>query len=280
MARRLSKAGIAGAALLVALVVAVSGAGAQDGTTEETLPGTTDTTGPVDEGEPSVISAGPEDDAALIAQLQGALDDVGADLSPLGATDAASLLDAARQATTDAGLEPGGGSSLTGPCLGFALSLDESGTVIDGAADFDPAGPPVDLLDGGQAFTADNPYHVDFKGLVVYAGSYTAGPPLDHSWHVEMYGTKLLDGGDDNPDGKAFSAGSVDLGDDVPLALRMNGLLKASGRFAPAELEACVGAAFVETAGGTPLAAGVGLILMVLGAAGLAFGARPRKTGV
>lgn len=222
----------------------------------------------------------PPDD--VVADLQAALDDAEADLSTLGASDAASLLEAAQAASASSGLGAGGGSSLTGPCLGVAVSLDADGVPIDAAADFDPAGPPVDLMaaaDGDpskQAFTASNPYKVDFGGSVIYAGRYDAGAPLDHKWHVQVYGASLLNGGDDNPDGDSTSAGTVDLGDDVPFALQMNGLLKADGRFAPEGLEACVGAGFIESTGGNPIADVVGAILAIAGALGLGFGARPR----
>lgn len=221
----------------------------------------------------------PPDD--VVADLQAALDEVGADLSSLGATDAASLLAAAEAASTGSGLGGGGGSSLTGPCLGVAVSLDADGVPIDAAADFDPAGPPVDLMaaaDGDpskQAFTASNPYKVDFGGSVIYAGRYE-GAPIDHTWYVQVYGANLLNGGDDNPDGDNTSAGTVDLGEDVPFVLQMNGLLKANGRFAPKGLEACVGSGFVESTGGNPIADVVGAILAVAGALGLGFGARPK----
>lgn len=216
----------------------------------------------------------------LVADLQAALDEAGADLGPLGEADAASLLAAAAEASTGAGLDAGGGSSLTGPCLGMALSLAGDGSLIDAAADFDPGAPPVDLMaEGGstQAFTASNPYKVDFGGSIIYAGRYSGGPPLDHTWYVRVYGANVLDGGDDNPDGKATSAGTVDLGDDVPAALRINGLLKADGRFAPAGLEPCVGAGFVEATGGAPIAQAVGAVLAIIGGVGLATTARPRR---
>lgn len=226
--------------------------------------------------------AGGEPPDAVVADLQAALDDLGADLSGLGATDAANLLAVAEAASTGSGLESGGGSSLTGPCLGVAVSLDADGTPIDAAADFDPAGPPVDLMaaaDGDpskQAFTSSNPYKVDFGGSVIYAGRYSGGAPLDHTWHVQVYGASFLNGGDDNPDGDTTSAGTVDLGEDVPFVLQMNGLLKADGRFAPPGLEACTGAGFIESTGGNPIADVIGAILAVAGGLGLAFGARPR----
>lgn len=230
--------------------------------------------------EASPAGEPPPDD--VVADLQAALDEAGADLSGLGASDAASLLEAAEAASATAGLGAGGGSSLSGPCLGVAVSLDADGVPIDAAADFDPAGPPVDLMaaaDGDpttQAFTASNPYKVDFGGSVIYAGRYDGGAPLDHRWHVQVYGASLLSGGDDNPDGDATSAGTVDLGDDVPFALQMNGLLKADGRFAPEGLDACVGAGFIESTGGNPIADVVGAVLAIAGALGLGFGARPK----
>jgi hypothetical protein len=251
-------AAVAGSAISVAGMIGASAAGASP-------------TG----GEPP-----PEE---IVNDLQSALDDAGADLSALGATDASSLLQVAEATSTGSGLSSGGGSSLTGPCLGVAVSLDADGTPIDAAADFDPAGPPVDLMaaaDGDpskQAFTASNPYKIDFGGSVIYAGRYEGGAPLDHKWHVQVYGANMLSGGDDNPDGKATSAGTVHLGDDVPSVLQMDGLLKANGRFAPKGLEPCVGDGFLESTGGLPILDVVGLVLALGGGAGLAIGARPRE---
>ena len=64
----------------------------------------------------------------------------------------------------------GTGSEVTGPCGGFAFSFDQDGRRIDAAFDTGDDGPPIDLLDGDQAFTSANPFRVDTRGVVVYFG--------------------------------------------------------------------------------------------------------------
>ncbi len=86
--------------------------------------------------------------------------------------------------------EFGDGSKLTGVCGGFAYSYDEDGQLIDAAADWGDDNPPVDLLDGGQAFTSGNRFKVDTRGVVVYYGfmPHEGDGPIDHEWEVKTSG--------------------------------------------------------------------------------------------
>lgn len=171
----------------------------------------------------------------------------------------------------------GGGSSLTGPCLGVAFSFDGDGGAVDAAADFSPALPPFDLYDGQQAFTADNPFEVDVNGFVVYAG-YTTTPPINHVWYVEVQGLNLDAGGDDNPDEESNNAGSVDVGSQLPAPAKVNGLFKIDGAMLADGGFECAGSGYFKTTGGIPLLEGLGIILFGAGALGALFNARPART--
>lgn len=180
-------------------------------------------------------------------------------------------------AAEDEPLPDGGGSKLTGPCMGVALSFDDEGSLIDAAADFDDAAPPVDLIDGGQAFTAANAYEVHVDGWVVYAGR--ADPaPIDHSWYIKTLGVSLDSGGDDNPDAENRNAGSVDLGGTLPAPAKVNALFYMEGEMTADGGFLCEGSGYWATVGGAPALEGAGLVLLLLGGAGLLFNARPART--
>ena len=72
---------------------------------------------------------------------------------------------------------------------------------VDAAADWGDDNPPVDLLDGGQAFTTSNRFKVDTRGVVVYYGfmPHEGDGPIDHEWEVKTSGISLDSGGDPNP---------------------------------------------------------------------------------
>ena len=132
--------------------------------------------------------------------------------------------DAATLATEP--IEGDGDSSLTGPCMGLAISFDDEANIIDIAGDFSAAAPPIDLLEFYEsdrqtvkaAFTADNPYKVHVDGFVAYAGiaGPSGGGPTNHTWAIETFGQALDEGGDDNPDRENRNAGGVNFKDQLP----------------------------------------------------------------
>lgn len=174
----------------------------------------------------------------------------------------------------------GTGSELSGPCGGFAYSYDADGQLLDAAADAGDDNPPVDLLDGGQAFTAGNPFKVDTSGVVVYFGfAPRAGDgPLDHRWSIKTGGVSVDEGGDPNPNGKNRNAGLVDLDQDLPV--KFSAKVKVEGRMDSTNLASCVGKGHVEFIGNgllDPIGIG-GLLLLGGGIFGLLFNARPART--
>lgn len=174
-------------------------------------------------------------------------------------------------------LPEGDGSQLAGPCMGLSMSFRGDGSVLDMAADFDEGAPPIDLIDGGQAFTASNPYEVDVDGYVAYAG--VAEPaPIDHTWAIRVQGLSLDSGGDDNPDEETRNAGTVNLADDLPAPAKINALFAIDGEMNADGGFNCTGSGFIKTVGGLPILGGLGLILLLAGGLGALFNARPAKT--
>ena len=199
------------------------------------------------------------------------------------------LLAAAGDAAVLALSEVGGGdSSLTGPCMGLTMSFDDTGALIDMAADFNEAAPPIDLLEyyaSGQqnaprAFTADNPYMVHVDGFVVYAG--IAGPPgggpRNHVWEITTFGQALDEGGDDNPDGENRNAGGISLAEQLPAGAKVSALFKIDGSITADGGFACAGDGYFETVGGTPVLQVAGGVLVLLAGLGAFFNARPART--
>ena len=183
---------------------------------------------------------------------------------------------------------PGGsGSELTGPCQGIAASLgpSEGGgyEVIDIAADFDDAAPPIDLMepvgsDGyAQAFTSGNPFIVHVDGFVVYAGQADP-PPIDHDWEIRTFGLSLDQGGDPNPNGKNRNAGTVNLEEDLPAAAKVNALFYIEGDMIADGGFLCVGSGYFKTTGGTRALEGAGVVLVLAMGIGALFNTRPART--
>lgn len=257
-------------------------------------------------GSPSPVAGSalpPDFDADLASEFLDEILDV---LGPDGPDDAADLDDllgepgdldatpgepvvlvlAADAAAAAADADDLGGSSLSGPCQGIAVSFDDEGRIIDIAADFDDAAPPIDLLayytDGTveAAFTSGNPFRVHVDGAVAYAG-VAGGPgagPRNHTWSITTFGQALDSGGDDNPDGENRNAGAVDLGEQLPAAAKVSAKFRISGKMVADDGFACTGSGYFETEGGAPIAQAVGGALVVLAGIGLIFNARPART--
>lgn len=174
----------------------------------------------------------------------------------------------------------GDGSRLTGPCGGFAFSYDEDGGLIDAALDLGDAGPPVDLLGGGQAFTAGNPFEVDTRGQVVYFGfaPMNGDGPIDHRWSITTSGISVDSGGDPNSDAKNRNAGVVDLGEELPV--KFTAVVRVSGEMSSQNLASCTGEGHVKFLGnGLTDPVGLGaLALLGGGLVGILFNARPAWT--
>lgn len=121
----------------------------------------------------------------------------------------------------------------TGPCGGVLISYDAGGLSIDAAVDRGDTDPPMDIH-GKPAFTKDNPFQADTRGLLLYWGFTRDVPTLsttgsgggsatafhDHQWNVTILGISADNGGDPNPRDKNRNAGVTDLGDLLPLDFR------------------------------------------------------------
>jgi len=183
-------------------------------------------------------------------------------------------------ATVGPPAEVSGSSSLTGPCGGFAYSYDEDGVLIDAAMDAGDDAPPIDVFEGGQAFTSDNPFLLDADGQVLYYGfaPRTGDGPQDHTYSLAVAGITVADGGDPNPNLKNRNAGVIDLADELPFSFTVR--VGASGQMESANLAPCDGEGFVEVRG-NGLADPLGLAsigVLGLGLIGLVFNARPART--
>jgi hypothetical protein len=174
----------------------------------------------------------------------------------------------------------GDGSRLTGPCGGFAYSYDADGLLLDAAADVGDASPPVDLIDGGQAFTSDNPFKVDTSGIVLYYGfsPRDGDGPHDHRWTIKTSGLSVDSGGDSNAQGKNRNVGLVDLDEQLPFDFSAR--VQVKGDMTSQNLDQCVGEGHVEFVGGG-LISPIGIASLAVfagGLVGLLFNARPAKT--
>jgi hypothetical protein len=174
----------------------------------------------------------------------------------------------------------GSDSKLEGVCGGYAYSFDENGELIDAAVAFGDGTPPVDILDGGQAFTSANRFKVDTRGLVQYYGFMPrdGDGPRDHSWTITTSGISIDSGGDPNESGKNRNAGIVDLAEDLPVKFSAN--VEVSGRLDSSNIGSCIGEGHVEFIG-NGLTDPVGLAALALlggGIFGLLFNARPAMT--
>jgi hypothetical protein len=174
----------------------------------------------------------------------------------------------------------GDGSSLTGTCGGYAYSFGEDGELIDAAVDFGTSDPPVDVLDGGQAFTSSNPFEVDTRGLVQYYGFFpeSGDGPEEHNWYIKTGGVSLDKGGDPNTNLNNRNAGIVDLAEDLPV--KFTAEVRVEGKMTTQNIGTCEGKGHVKFLGnglGDPVGL-VGLALLGGGFFGLLFNSRPAYT--
>ena len=168
--------------------------------------------------------------------------------------------------TTPAG--EGDESRLTGPCGGFAYSYDEDGFRLDAAADLGDRAPPIDLLDGGQAFTQDNPFEVDTGGVVLYYGFAPRdgqGPIAQH-WMLHTSSGSVHDGGGPNLHGINRRVGVIDVDHHVPFDFSAR--VEVDGDLTSQNLMACVGEGYVEFVGGG-LISPIGIVTLAIFAVGL-----------
>lgn len=174
----------------------------------------------------------------------------------------------------------GTGSELTGTCGGFAFSYDSDRRRIDAAADAGDGRPPIDLLDGGQAFTSANPFKVDTRGVVLYYGfsPLSGDGPMDHSWTIKTSGISLDSGGDPNTLLKNRNVGLVDLAADLPV--KFSAIVKVEAHMRSSNLPDCFGKGHVDFIGnGLFDPVGLGALAMLGGGFfGILFNARPAKT--
>jgi len=171
-------------------------------------------------------------------------------------------------------------SKLEGVCGGWAFSFDEDGELIDSAIALGNGAAPFDTFEGGQAFTADNPFQVDTRGLVMYFGFMPRNDegPMDHSWSITTSGISLDEGGDPNENGDNRNAGIVDLAEDLPFPFSAK--VQVSGELTSSNIGQCIGEGHVEFIGNglTDPVGLVGLALLGGGLFGLLFNARPAQT--
>lgn len=190
--------------------------------------------------------------------------------------DAEALLDQLSGATSGGS----GDSSLTGPCGGVAFSYDSNGVLIDAAYDAGDAGPPIDLLDGGPAFTSGNRYRVDTNGTVAYYGfAPLAGDgPMGYNYSLGVAGITVASGEEDNTAGENRNGGIIELSSELPFSF--DAKISADGVLKVGDAEFCAGEGYVEFEGdGIVSVPGlVGLGLLGVGVLGVFINARPART--
>ena len=130
---------------------------------------------------------------------------------------------------------PAGAVEHDGGCEGSGASFDEDGEQLDEAtAPSDDVG------------TEDNPFEVDYDGTVEWEGT-TPAPFIDHTWHVDLFGVEVKDGGDENEGKKPGSSGTEIVEDYLPF--KVTGLYYVSGEITAAEGGSCSGNMYVELVG-------------------------------
>jgi hypothetical protein len=159
------------------------------------------------------------------------------------------------------GASAAGAAELDGGCKGTGVSKDGNDKQLDTASA------------PGQGGTKDDPFLVDQGGTVDYEGS---SPAVfhNHSWHVDVSGATVQSGGSKNGTNQAGTSGTAKIDDYLPV--NAVGLYKVTGGITATE-GSCSGSAWVKLVGSPVLTVGwiAGIGFTVIGAAGLAFTARP-----
>ena len=130
---------------------------------------------------------------------------------------------------------PAGAIELEGGCKGSGASFSEDGDQLDEAT-----APSTDVG------TEDNPFEVDYDGTVEWEGT-TPEVFKDHTWHVDLFGVEVKDGGDENEGEKPGSSGTEIVEDYLPF--KVTGLYYVSGEITAAEGGSCSGNMYVELVG-------------------------------
>jgi hypothetical protein len=171
-----------------------------------------------------------------------------------------------------------GSSSLTGVCGGVAFSYDSDGNLIDAAYDAGDDAPPIDLIDGGQAFTSDNRYKVDTNGTVNYFGfaPRSGDGPMDYDYELKVAGITVASEFEPNSAGNNRNGGTIDLASDLPFAF--DALIDASGTLDGSF--SCAGEGKVEFVGNglVSIPGGIGVLVLTVGLVGIFVNARPART--
>jgi hypothetical protein len=171
-------------------------------------------------------------------------------------------------------------SSLTGPCGGVAFSYDSDNQLIDAAYDAGDGAPPVDLIDGGQAFTSGNRFKVDTNGTVSYYGfaPRSGDGPMNYDYDLQAAGITVASEFEENSSGNNRNGGTIDIASDVPFPFDAN--IDASGTLTIDGVSYCAGAGKVEFIGNglVSIPGGVGLLVLGVGLFGVFVNARPART--
>ena len=142
------------------------------------------------------------------------------------------------------------GAAITGPCTVTATSTARSG------------GQP-DTLTGPGTSDQNNPFDVDPKGSVAWAGT---GPAITSgTYQLTIYGLPIWSGNFDNTDGKTSADGVLALGDVLPIDLV--GVVEVGGSISGAG-GSCSGSAWIRLAG-DPLTSIPGIVGIGVGILGL-----------
>ena len=148
---------------------------------------------------------------------------------------------------------PAGAADLSGSakCSGQAQSSDSNGRPLDSVAAPGPGG------------THDDPFLVDYNGVVRYSG-HSGEVITNHSWHLQIFFIPIRSGGSDNSGGDTRTDGTERPADDLPF--RFAGLYYVSGGISGTG-GSCDGSAWIKLVG-SPVGTVpwiVSLALIVLG---------------
>ena len=146
--------------------------------------------------------------------------------------------------------DPPAGAAITGPCTLTAVSTGKSGDELD-------------TLTGPATSDPNNPFDVDPKGSVAWAGT---GPAITSgTYQLTIYGLPIWSGDVNNTEGKTSADGVLDLGDVLPIdvagVVEVGGSISGTGG-------SCSGSAWIRLAG-DPLTSIPGMVGIGVGILGL-----------